>query len=100
MIENILLTCKCIPKNNIRNIIRSILKLQEEVGELSQEVNIYLGNLPEKKIGKDGILGEVCDIIIASLDVLYLYNPNIDPKVIEETVRLKLEKWTNSTKQD
>ena len=97
MIKEILNTCKKIKDS--RTIVKPILKLQEEVGELSTEVNILLGNVSKEKSGVDGITGEACDVIISAIDVIYQSNNNIAVKEIEQIINIKLEKWKSLKKQ-
>lgn len=93
IIERVLKTSRIIQTNKTRNITRTVLKLQEEVGELSTEVNIKLGNLPKKAPGEDGIIGEACDVIIAALDVIYMVDNNIKTEDILKVMESKLNKW-------
>ncbi|AFF28292.1 gp295 [Sphingomonas phage PAU] len=78
-----------------RNIENVMLKVQEEVGELATEVNVKSGFLGQHKAGKDGILGEACDSIIALLDIIYLDNPNVTEEDIAKTIKKKVKKWVN-----
>ncbi len=48
----------------------TICSLTEEVGELSQEVQIHEGKLPYKEPSVDGVVGEAVDVIINVLDTL------------------------------
>lgn len=91
MLKKLLDTCKDIQDN--RDIVQPTLKLVEEVGELSTEVNIGLGNLPKSKGGDDGVLGEACDVIITALDIIYQDNKNVSVEDIENAIERKITKW-------
>lgn len=92
MVKEILNTCKELGEQ--RPIVRSILKTQEEVGELSKEVNIHLG-LINREPSVDGIVGEAIDTIISAIDTIYLYNPRITEEELLSTTLKKLTKWKN-----
>lgn len=96
MIGSILNICKKVDDG--RTIVKPTLKVQEEVGELSTEVNISLGNLPKSKGGEDGVIGEACDAIIAIVDVIYKDNEDVTLEEINNTIQKKLEKWYNLKK--
>lgn len=67
-------------------------KLMEEVGELSKEVGIDQGYqlCPE---GKDGIIGECIDVIVVTLDLIYLHNPDITEEELLTIMKSKVGKW-------
>lgn len=69
-----------------------LAKLQEEVGELAQEVNIEAGFL-NKEPGKDGVIGEAVDVIIAALDMVYLAKPDITEEELNSIISKKVDKW-------
>lgn len=69
-----------------------ILKVMEEVGELATEVAIASGK-SYKHPGKDGVLGEAVDALIAIVDLIYKSNPDITEAEIVEVARKKLDKW-------
>ena len=94
IIKNILHQCDTIKDS--RTIIRPMLKLTEEVGELATEVNIKLGNLEPSKGGSDGVIGEGSDIIIAALDIMFQENKNITEEDITKIINEKLLKWKSS----
>lgn len=93
MIEDILETCQEL--GNKRSVVRSILKTVEEVGELSTEVNICIGNL-NKKPSDDGVIGEGVDTIIATIDTMFLLFPDITANEIHGVILTKLNKWKSN----
>ncbi|MBG24079.1 MAG: hypothetical protein CMF22_11590 [Idiomarinaceae bacterium] len=57
--------------NQNRNIEGVNLALMSEVGELAEEIRIK--EYPfHKKAGKDGIIGEAADVVIATTDMIYI----------------------------
>lgn len=94
MIQQIIYQCKQIKDG--RTIMRPILKCQEELGELSTEVNIELGNLPKSKGGPDGIVGEAVDLIVSAVDVIVQHKSDITEKELLEIANKKLTKWKKS----
>lgn len=94
MIQEIIERCKRIKDG--RTIVRPILKVAEEAGELAVEVNIKLGNLPTSKAGGDGITGEAVDLLLSTVDVIVQNNPNITEEDLLGLVRKKLDKWESS----
>lgn len=76
-----------------RNTSGVLLKLMEEVGELSTEANIkYHGAYKEP--GEDGIIGECVDAMICLYDILNLEGAT------EEQIRSLLIKKTNKWKDN
>ena len=67
-----------------------MLKVGEEVGELSTEVAVQSG-LSYKKAGVDGVLGESADVIIAVIDLVY--KSGYSQQQLEDMMELKLAKW-------
>ena len=84
-----------------RDINRIALKLMEEVGELSVEVNIINGFIDPSKGGKDGVLGEGNDVINCVLDLMYVVMKNQNPSlstneiidIIQSNQERKCNKW-------
>lgn len=77
--------------NNGRTVPSVMLAITEECGELAKEVRIrYMADC-YKKEGVDGILGEGCDIIISTLDLLFL--EGYSEEQIKETISKKISKW-------
>jgi hypothetical protein len=79
-----------------RSISDVVLKLNEEVGELSTEIGIKKGFIQNKTPGKDGITGEAIDAILCLIDIIYLDNPSLTPEEFDTIVNNKLNKWSNS----
>lgn len=96
MVRAILGLCRAIKDD--RTIVKPMLKLTEEVGELSTEVSVILGQLPKSKSGKDGVIGEACDVIIAAIDVIHQDNPQVKPDDIRRVIGTKLVKWRDNEK--
>lgn len=75
-----------------------VLKLMEEVGELSECFNHYKGNLPHKTM-KEPIEGEVADVIICAIAVLARVKDDMSSasviQLIMKQLALKSEKWNN-----
>ncbi len=75
------------------------LKVGEESGELAEAIAHHEGWLPLKQM-KEPLIGEVADVIIASIDVLRkAYPESISDKelmdMLDEYLKKKLDKWTN-----
>lgn len=66
--------------------------VMEEVGELSTEIGIKSG-FKNRKPGKDGIVGEAVDGIIALLDIIYLEKPDITNEELLQLTKNKCHKW-------
>ncbi len=82
-----------------RTPLTTFLHLQEEVGELSTELNIVYG-ISDKQPGKDGIVGEAIDAIICLTDIIYqVTNGKITPEQINAITNSKLTKWQKSTEK-
>lgn len=75
-----------------RDLPRVLLSLNEEVGELAQEVKIKLG-YSYKEPSEDGVLGEAVDALICILDMLYTADPSITTEQIQNLVKSKTDKW-------
>jgi NTP pyrophosphatase (non-canonical NTP hydrolase) len=91
MINQILETSAVI-KNN-RSLLNIWLKLNEEVGELAQEINILDGYVKPSKGGVDGIKGEAIDVIINVIDLLYKLDDSITEEELLLILQNKLDKW-------
>ena|SRR5271154_1787195 len=72
------------------------LKLQEEVGELSEAVNHFEGYLPHKTM-KEPLIGEVADVIQCAITVLVRTEPKISDEeilfLLIKQLELKNLKW-------
>ncbi|BBI90507.1 nucleoside triphosphate pyrophosphohydrolase [Tenacibaculum phage PTm1] len=72
-----------------------VLKMVEEVGELSTEVAISDG-LSYKERGKDGVVGEAVDVILCAMDLIVMEQPNITQDELMEVMYRKANKWQRS----
>lgn len=84
-------------KRNYGYILR---KSTEELGELSTEVQIKLGE-SYKSPGSDGITGEAIDLMVTAVDMIYADNKDkLSVLEIEELINArvvpKLQKWIKS----
>ncbi len=78
---------------NKRSLEKVMPKLTEELGELSTEVQIHLGDC-YKDAGPDGVVGEAVDLIIATVDVIRLHSPQLSTRDISCIAETKLAKWS------
>lgn len=91
---------KTAPNSN-RTVEQVMLKVGEEFGELSTEINVLNGFLSSKKGGSDGAVGEAIDIIIGLIDVINLVSPETTIDDINKIVVKKTNKWLkNSQKRE
>lgn len=75
------------------------LKLGEEVGELHQEVNIAF-NCLGKTPGKDGVVGESCDVALVAIDQAVDYLVCVEgmgtEQALEEIEKIFLKKFNKA----
>lgn len=83
-----------------RGIDYVLRKSTEELGELSVEVQVALGE-SYKEPGKDGVTGEAIDLMITAIDIIY--RDNHDKLTVPEMLEMiqarteqKLQKWVAS----
>ena len=77
---------------NDRNISGIFMQAVSEIGELGEEVRIKTDkSYYRKDEGKDGILGEACDTIIALTDLLNIAGYTLED--IDRVITSKLNKW-------
>lgn len=77
---------------NDRNISGIFMQAVSEIGELGEEVRIKTDKTYYRKDeGKDGILGEACDTIIALTDMLNIAGYTLED--IDRVISSKLNKW-------
>lgn len=73
-----------------------MLKLMEEVGELSEAVNHQLGHLPHKTM-KEPVAGEIADVILLAISLLPPLYPDLNQEelmeVLKDQLKLKTAKW-------
>lgn len=77
---------------NDRDISGIFMQAVSEIGELGEEVRIKTDkSYYRKNEGKDGILGEACDVIIAVTDLLNIAGYTLED--IDRVISSKLNKW-------
>jgi hypothetical protein len=81
---------------NLRTKYAVLAKGMEEMGELSQEIMISLGQ-HYKKPGKDGVIGEAIDVIVCMADLIFHENPNLTEQEVQVLLAAKLAKWVEKT---
>ena len=69
--------------------------IMEEVGELARELRVKYDDSCYKEEGKDGILGETCDILVSLIDLLIL--EGYTEEQVINTIKNKCEKWKSKT---
>lgn len=76
-----------------KSTMERMVKLQEEVGELAQEVLIAhrTSGSSRKSPGPDGIAGECVDVIIVALSIFF--KNGHDENELKELIEKKCEKW-------
>ncbi len=80
-------------KTESKTIMERTVKLQEEVGELAQEVLIAAkaSGLQYKVASHDGIKGECADILIVALSIFFADGGTAEE--LEALVGAKCQKW-------
>ncbi|MEI6789565.1 MAG: hypothetical protein WCK42_00080 [Myxococcaceae bacterium] len=76
-----------------KTLLQRMVKLQEEAGELAQEVLIdekASGSL-HKEAGSDGILGECVDVVLVVLSIYFSKGGN--EADLEKYIEYKCSKW-------
>lgn len=60
-------------KKEIKTLLQRTVKLQEEVGELAQEVLVHesASGSQYKNASEDGILGECVDVVLVALSIYF-----------------------------
>ncbi len=76
-----------------KSTMERMVKLQEEVGELAQEVLIHhqASGSSSKSPGVDGIAGECVDVIIVALSIFFKNGHTQDE--LKQLIEKKCEKW-------
>lgn len=76
---------------NGRTVPSVMMAISEECGELAREVRVK--HMPDcyKEEGVDGILGEGCDVVISTIDLMLL--EGYSEEQIEKMIDSKLSKW-------
>ncbi|MGL5962885.1 MAG: hypothetical protein ACRCZ2_00580 [Fusobacteriaceae bacterium] len=80
---------------NDRDVQSVFLAVSEETGELAREVRVLTAHDCYKEAGEDGILGESCDVVIATLDLLFI--SGYTKEQVRDTITKKLNKWYEKT---
>lgn len=88
LIDLTLVFCRRI--KNGRRISHVLSAILDETHELMDEVEKKINH---KKAGPDAILGEGIDVIVSTLDIIYMANPNVTKEEIMAMALKKLEKW-------
>ena len=85
-----------------RTELNVLAHTMEEVGELAEEITIFMGN-SYKEPGVDGVLGEAVDAIITLFDLIYTHadrnNETITEEALIEIAAKKLAKWKRTAGQ-
>ena len=76
-----------------KTLLQRMVKLQEETGELAQEVLIHqkASGSQHKSEGPDGILGECIDVTLVALSIYFSQGGKIEQ--LEKQVEKKCSKW-------
>lgn len=76
-----------------KSLLERMVKLQEEVGELAQEVLIdqKSSGSGHKSAGVDGVLGEAVDVTLVALSIFFKHGGTIQQ--LEEISTAKWTKW-------
>lgn len=77
---------------------RRLLKLQEELGELSQAYLSYSSENNPRGKTLDDLIEEACDVGIVAMDVAMILAGG-DQKSVEAEIKVKLQKWESKLKQ-
>jgi NTP pyrophosphatase (non-canonical NTP hydrolase) len=80
------------PLASDRTIASVLGHIVAEVGELSEEVTIESG-YSYKKPGEDGVVGEAVDVILAAMDLIHVYRPELTEADIIKIANRKCTKW-------
>jgi NTP pyrophosphatase (non-canonical NTP hydrolase) len=93
MIEKILQEIEQLSLNEKKSLLEKMVKLQEECGELAQEVLIHSksSGSQHKEIGADGIKGECIDVILVALSIFFKEGGDVEECLA--LLNLKASKW-------
>lgn len=92
-----IIATQCMGIKNERTPMTVMMQLMSEVGELAEELRVKNDPSFYKSEGKDGILGEGCDILIALIDLLI--QSGYKANDIITTSQVKLNKWWNKSEE-
>ena len=79
-----------------KTLLERMVKLQEEAGELAQEVLIHQksSGSQHKSEGPDGILGECVDVTLVALSIYFSQGGTVEQ--LEKQVEKKCSKWAKN----
>jgi NTP pyrophosphatase (non-canonical NTP hydrolase) len=82
-----------------KNLLERTIKLQEETGELAEQVLIahQSSGSQYKRASKDAIKKEAADIILVALSIFFLEGGT--PKEFEKILKTKATKWKKFIKK-
>lgn len=80
-------------KQEIKTLLQRAVKLQEEVGELAQEILIHekASGSQHKDAGADGILGESVDVTLVALSIFFASGGTTAE--LTDLIEKKSQKW-------
>lgn len=80
-------------KQEKKTLIQRMVKLQEECGELAQEVLVHekASGSQYKQAGADGILGECADVMLVVLSIYFGSGGTVDE--LSSRLDKKSQKW-------
>ncbi|MBS0603597.1 MAG: hypothetical protein JSS60_01015 [Verrucomicrobia bacterium] len=82
-----------------KNLLERTIKLQEETGELAEQVLIAAQSSGShyKKSAKDGIQHEAIDVALVALSIFFLEGGT--PSQLEKAMKAKMAKWKRFQKK-
>lgn len=86
-----IIATQCMGIKTERTPMSVMMQLMSEVGELAEELRVKHDPSFYKEEGKDGILGEGCDVLIALIDLLI--QSGYKAEDIISTTKTKMDKW-------
>lgn len=75
-----------------RTMYSVLASTMAELGECAEEVAIHEGH-SYKDPSNDGVVGEAIDAIVCLLDLIHVYDPQMEEYELEAIALKKLEKW-------
>lgn len=97
--DSILTSAKSASQTQNERILSRMVKITEEIGELSDEVLAYIGDQRESKLEEQKDLeGEFADVIITKFLLAKTLNVNI-PKALETKTKIIAEKHNKELKE-
>lgn len=85
---------EALSKKEIKSLLQRMCKLQEEVGELAQEVLVHekASGSQYKAAGPDGILGECVDVTLVALSIYFSIGGTQED--LAARIERKADKWS------